>query len=111
MPLTKYHYEIEPIAQAYNEAISDRKVKDALTAKHGSYILEPENRAEFTNMAAEYKMQQLRIANDKIQAIKDRAKLEVDSLLTRYESEKVNLLTGSKLIDQYAQRTCDFIML
>ena len=104
MALTQYHSQIEPIAQAYNEAISERGIKEALVKKHGTFILEPQNRAELADKANEYKMEQHRIASDKVKNIQDKAKLEVNDILKRYESAKVNMLSGSELIDKFATR-------
>lgn len=104
MAITKYHTQIEPIAQAYTEAISERKIKDEIVKKHGSYILEPQAKAEFELKATEYRLEQLRIASDKVQVIQEQARQEADSLLTKYESEKVDLLTGSELTRKYAKR-------
>ena len=76
MAITHYHTQIEPIAKAYNEAITERSVKDALVKKYGSAILDQDSNAfrEFTNKANEYRIEQLRIASGKVNEIQEKAR-------------------------------------
>lgn len=106
MAITHYHTQIEPIAKAYNEAITERSVKDALVKKYGSAILDQDSNAfrEFTSKANEYRIEQLRIASGKVKEIQEKARLEVDSILKKHETTNVYLLSGAELIDQYAAR-------